>query len=513
MNKKRVVIVAVLVMCLVMSMIPMTANAKNTSKNGVYIMLDAGHYAHYNKGAHPDYWESKQMWKLTEYLAEELEEYPGFVVGKTRKSQEKDLALADRGGKAKGYDLFISMHSNSSGSKSTTYPLVIVPAGESMKNYSLPIAHKLGATVKETMGINSNYAIWTKKQSDGRDWYGVIRGAVGVGTPGIILEHSFHSNYNVAKWLLSESNLRELASKEAAALAEHYGLSKSGEFKAPQKPEDFKAAAASGDTINISWKQSVWATGYEIFRADSEDGDYTKVGSVDDRSTSTFKDTGLEFEKTYYYKIRGYRNINGEVKYGEYSDIEAAKTKLAPPSEFDAVGYSYDTNKVTWKAIKGVQGYQIFRADSKSGDYELIETVSSKTSSYLDKGLETGKNYYYKVRTIKKIGAEIKASPYTSANGAKPIPAKPGISLSSSVDKIRIKWAPVEGADGYRIYRGTSASGKHPFIMDVQNTALDFLDTDLSSGKLYSYKVRAYKNVNGEKIMGNCCAAVTKYTR
>ena len=57
--------------------------------------------------------------------------------------------------------------------------------------------------------------------------YGVIRGAVSVGVPGLILEHSFHTNTRATNWLLDESNLDKMARAEAKIIADHYGVDKS----------------------------------------------------------------------------------------------------------------------------------------------------------------------------------------------------------------------------------------------------------------------------------------------
>ena len=75
------------------------------------VCLDAGHYGNYNAGAVKGYYESGRMWRLTELLAKELTDR-GIAVIKTRSSQATDLALTSRGRKAKGCDLFLSMHSN-----------------------------------------------------------------------------------------------------------------------------------------------------------------------------------------------------------------------------------------------------------------------------------------------------------------------------------------------------------------------------------------------------------------
>ena len=64
-----------------------------------------------------------------------------------------------------------------------------------------------------------NYDILDKVANSGGsrgDYYGVLRGATAVGTPGLILEHSFHTNTAIAAWLLDENHLERLARAQAA---------------------------------------------------------------------------------------------------------------------------------------------------------------------------------------------------------------------------------------------------------------------------------------------------------
>lgn len=49
-----------------------------------------------------------------------------------------------------------------------------------------------------------------------------MRGANAVGTPGIILEHSFHTNTRITKWLLVDKNLQVLAMDETECIDQHF---------------------------------------------------------------------------------------------------------------------------------------------------------------------------------------------------------------------------------------------------------------------------------------------------
>lgn len=194
----------------------------------IKIMLDAGHYGNkYNKGAVEGYYESNMTWELQGYLKKELEAY-GFEVGTTRTDKDKDLEVYARGQKAKGYDLFLSLHSNSINSEPTKRVVVIPP----MNGKGDALAEKLGNTVVKTMNLKKDkywyHQIYKREYPNkpGVDYYGVIRGAVAAGVVGIIIEHSFHSNKEACAWLMNSANLMQLAKAEAETIAAHYGYKK-----------------------------------------------------------------------------------------------------------------------------------------------------------------------------------------------------------------------------------------------------------------------------------------------
>lgn len=193
----------------------------------IKICLDAGHYGKYNQSpANSAYYESVMTWKLHMLLKQALEHY-GFEVITTRSSQAKDLSVYNRGTKSKGCDLLLSVHSNAVGSEvneSVDRPVVIVP----LNGKGDELGKKLANCMADVMGTEQPGNISTRKGKYGGEFYGVIRGAVDVGTVGMILEHSFHTNTRSTNWLLKNSNLEKLAKAEARVIAEHYGVASNG---------------------------------------------------------------------------------------------------------------------------------------------------------------------------------------------------------------------------------------------------------------------------------------------
>ena len=213
------------------------------------VCLDAGHAGKYNRSpAVSTYYESEMNWKLHNYLAAELESY-GIQVKKTRPSLEKDLSLRERGRAANGCDLFLSIHSNAVGSnvdESVDYVRIYhlyEDKGTNVDDQSKSVAKLLAPVIADTMGVKQGWNLDTRKSTydtngDGvmnDNYYGVLNHSRLVGTAGMILEHSFHTNTRSTKWLLEEANLRKLAKAEAAVIAEYYGMRNATE-KPVEKP-------------------------------------------------------------------------------------------------------------------------------------------------------------------------------------------------------------------------------------------------------------------------------------
>lgn len=207
---------------------------------GIKIMLDAGHYGKYNQSpAVKEYYESDFSFKFCQLLKAELEKY-GIKVGLTREEQGKDLGLIERGRKSKGYDLFLSIHSNAVGSivnEAVDYPVAITMADNDstdIDEISKEIGERLSKCVEEIMGTKQKARTNTRKSANDRDknglyddeYYGVLQGAKIIGVPGIILEHSFHTNTRATEWLLNADNLAKMAEKEAEVLADYFGMKK-----------------------------------------------------------------------------------------------------------------------------------------------------------------------------------------------------------------------------------------------------------------------------------------------
>ena len=102
------------------------------------------------------------------------------------------------------------------------------------------------------------------------------------------------------------------------------------------KVSKLKKQETTADSITLKWDEVSGASGYEIFRSTSPNGVYKKVAAVKGGAKTTYKDSGLKKDKTYFYCVRAYRNVKtvdedgngGRVTVvGRLSDVKAVKTK------------------------------------------------------------------------------------------------------------------------------------------------------------------------------------------
>ncbi|WKA57789.1 pre-peptidase C-terminal domain-containing protein [Planococcus shenhongbingii] len=106
----------------------------------------------------------------------------------------------------------------------------------------------------------------------------------------------------------------------------YYPYSNSGNAKPSlAAPSKISASKASATAIKTSWSKVSEAGGYELYRATSKSGTYTKVKTETSGSSIAFTDTGLVKGKTYYYKVRAYRIVDGKKVYSPYTTIVSGK--------------------------------------------------------------------------------------------------------------------------------------------------------------------------------------------
>jgi uncharacterized repeat protein (TIGR02543 family) len=91
-----------------------------------------------------------------------------------------------------------------------------------------------------------------------------------------------------------------------------------------------KADSTSSNSITVSWAALEDVNGYEISQATSKTGEFTVIANS---TSNVYKNSGLSTGRTYYYKVRAYKIIDGKKVYSDYSTVVSAKPLPQTPNK------------------------------------------------------------------------------------------------------------------------------------------------------------------------------------
>ena len=262
------------------------------------------------------------------------------------------------------------------------------------------------------------------------------------------------------------------------------------------KIKDFELSSKTYDSVTLSWDSYPEAAGYKVYKATKENGKYKKIATV--KGTS-FKRTDLTTNKTCYYKVRAYKKSKkGKRIHTKYTSPVKGTPSLKTPSLTASSSSSGVT--LTWTSVTGASGYQVYRATSEHGDYDKVETTSSR--KYTTTKIDKNKNYYFKVRAYRKVNGDKKTGSFSGPElGVKVyIPKVSSVAAKSKDDCVALSWKSISGASGYQIYRASGSSSNYTNVGTASSAS--FNDYNVANKVTYYYKVRAYKEVNGTKVYG-----------
>ena len=234
-------------------------------------------------------------------------------------------------------------------------------------------------------------------------------------------------------------------------------------------------SATSGKPM-LTWNAVDGAASYKVYRATSQNGTYSLLGTV---TATSYTNTGAKAGTTYWYKVKAV-NSAGESAFSNVVSGRATVTTLT-------MGHSSTSGKpqLTWKAVSGAASYKVYRATAKNGAYSVINTTKALT--YTNVGAALGTTYYYKVEALNAAGKSLGFSAVVEGKVA-PVLA---VGYSSVSGKPQLTWKAVPGATEYQVYRATQQNSGYSKINTTTSTS--YVNTGAKANTTYYYRIVAVK--------------------
>ena len=266
-------------------------------------------------------------------------------------------------------------------------------------------------------------------------------------------------------------------------------------------------------SVKVTWTGQDAADGYELWRTTTPDDEdsWMLAKTITDGKTNRYTNQGLEKGVTYYYRVRSYVvDINGVTIFSEFSEADYMPAAVVFDGPYSNATYRI---RLRWNEIQGAHGYQIW-GQNADGSWRIVKTIGDKgtvltqdmgsTTAYSNTGLTAGDTYTYKMRAfrITEDGRRVFGA-YSDEITVAVMPDAPVITGSSTkATRAQISWEAVNGAAGYQIWMA-DASGEYKIVKSLTDgTITSYTKYDLTSGETYTFKVRAYTEVDGKKTFG-----------
>lgn len=229
----------------------------------------------------------------------------------------------------------------------------------------------------------------------------------------------------------------------------------------------------------LTWTKVSGASGYAIYRATSKNGSYSRIATIKSGKTVQYTATGMTNGKTYYFKIRAYRTVNGKNYYGACSSI---KSRL-----MNKLGYKGEDYYSKCKRIFGCDYYKEFTS-SKAASAQM-KTITVKTWDINSSGKKYTRTF--KLTVHKNIASTVQQIFKEIYNGKEKFP--------------------IHSLGGYS-WRGNNSSSEHceGLAIDInpnENAMIRYSDGASLSGGFY----KPGKNPYSIKPDGDVVKAFEKY--
>jgi len=247
---------------------------------------------------------------------------------------------------------------------------------------------------------------------------------------------------------------------------------------APASPTGLAVSSPTVSSLTLSWNVVTGATGYRLYRSATSGGAYSQIGS-DITSGTTYTNTGLAANTTYYYKVSAYNLIDESAQSGYVAGMTSssgsgqddaafvqdfiamwdrinAKLDEGGPGNFNGDNEGTCTislNEETWDLVYTFSAYDdtgTAYTGTITNDEDSYTTGTVTATGAYSGSLEAD---FYDYFPGKSGHCTVDGTDYDVSTEPGEVPSAPeGVTVSDETSStLTVSWDAVDGAEGYYV--------------------------------------------------------------
>ena len=182
------------------------------------------------------------------------------------------------------------------------------------------------------------------------------------------------------------------------------GAQKSCKVTVKPRKSTIRVSGCNYDRIRLNWTKSSYATGYTLYRREKGSSTYHKIATIKNRNTLSYTDKKAVNGKTYVYKVRAYKKVDGKNYYSGGTTAQAT-AKVGKSSVTSAkANRKKKSITIQWSKVSGASGYVLYRRYGTNGKWIKKKTLTGNGKISCTDGNKKKGTYYYRVRAYRKTG-------------------------------------------------------------------------------------------------------------
>ena len=266
-------------------------------------------------------------------------------------------------------------------------------------------------------------------------------------------------------------------------------------------PANFKVTALDDQSVRLTWDDIYeYESGFKIERKTGND-EFEEIAIIDANSRY-YINSELEDGKTYIYIIKAITEINES----RPSASASAELLFPSPQKLYIDVLNDHSAKLYWEDRSTLAFEYILERKVNNEEYKIIVKLDKEERDYLDEDMQLGDEYTYRIKALSKVNE----SEYSNEVGTKTGFPGPENLYAENIDdqSLKLYWEDnCSFETGYRLERKESGD-EFVEIAGLEPNTTHFIDTNLSYGTTYNYRVIAFTAAS-ESAYSNILSAKT----